>query len=179
MLIGGMAMWQMAAEGQSDKMVSDLEVLRKQRRITEFLRVEKIAPVDIHWCLLNVYGDQSVNVSTVRQWVMHFSSSNSYVKDMPHSRWPCTSVTLQNENLPDQLIHTDWLMVVNICGKRVFCSQKFALSNCVMMLFVSVLVSREMNRSIAFKATYIILKHCLWCTFMRYNDIPSSQLVHR
>jgi len=36
------------AEGQSDKMVSDLEVLRKQRRITEFLRVEKIAPVDIH-----------------------------------------------------------------------------------------------------------------------------------
>ena len=169
MLIGGMAMWQMAAEGQSDKMVSDLEVLRKQRRITEFLRVEKIAPVDIHWCLLNVYGDQSVNVSTVRQWVMHFSSSNSYVKDMPHSRWPCTSVTLQNENLPDQLIHTDWLMVVNICGKRVFCSQKFALSNSVVMLFVSVVVSMEINRRHYFQSNLHKYSFNIWSLFTIYS----------
>ena len=51
------AMWQMAAEGQSDKMVSDLEVWMKQRSDTEFLRVEKMAPADIHWHLLNICGD--------------------------------------------------------------------------------------------------------------------------
>jgi len=29
-----------------------------------------MAPTDIHWCLLNDYGDQSVHVSTARQWVV-------------------------------------------------------------------------------------------------------------
>ena len=57
----------MAAEGQSDRMVSDMEVHMKQRCGTEFLHVEKMAPTDIHQHLLNVYGDQTVDVSTVRQ----------------------------------------------------------------------------------------------------------------
>ena len=57
----------MAAEGQSDKMMSDMEVQMKQRCVTEFLHAEKIAPTDIHQCLLNVYGDQTVKVSTVKQ----------------------------------------------------------------------------------------------------------------
>ena len=68
------AMGQMTAEQQSDKMASEMEVRMKQRCITEFLHVEKIAPSDIHRCLLNVYGDQTVDVSTVRQWVARFSS---------------------------------------------------------------------------------------------------------
>ena len=51
-----------------------------------FLHVEKMAPIDIHWCLLYVYGDQTVDVSTVRQWVVRFSRSNSNVKDKPCSR---------------------------------------------------------------------------------------------
>ena len=63
----------MAAEGQSDKMVSDMEVRMKQRSVTEFLHVETIVPVDIHQHLLNVYGDQPVDVSTVRWWVVQFS----------------------------------------------------------------------------------------------------------
>jgi len=50
----------MAAEEQSD-----MKVHMKQRCVTEFLRAEKMAPTDIHWCLLNVYGDQPVDVSTV------------------------------------------------------------------------------------------------------------------
>jgi len=32
----------------------------KQRRVTEFLHVEKITPIDIHQRLLNIYGDQTV-----------------------------------------------------------------------------------------------------------------------
>ena len=53
----------MAAQRQSDKMVSDVDVCRKQRCGIEFLHVEKMAPTDIHLCLLNVYGDQTVGVS--------------------------------------------------------------------------------------------------------------------
>ena len=69
-------MWQMAAEGQSDRMASDMEVHVKQKCVVEFRHLEKIVPIDIHWCLLNFYRDQSVHVSTVRRWVVCFSSDS-------------------------------------------------------------------------------------------------------
>ena len=37
----------------------------------------KMAPIDIHRLLLNIYGECTVDVSTVRQWVVRFSSDNS------------------------------------------------------------------------------------------------------
>ena len=43
----------------------------------EFLHVEKMTPNDIHLCLLNVQGDETVDVSTVRHWVVHFSNGES------------------------------------------------------------------------------------------------------
>lgn len=62
-------MWQTAAEGQSDRLVSDIEVSMIQRYRFEFPCAEKMAPIDIHWCLLNIYGDQIVDVRAVRSWV--------------------------------------------------------------------------------------------------------------
>jgi len=50
------------AEGQSDRMVHI-----KQGSGIEFLHVEKMAPIDTYWCLLNIYGDQTMDVSTVKQ----------------------------------------------------------------------------------------------------------------
>ena len=51
------AMWQMAADEQSDTMADDRKVCVKQRCVIEFLHAEKMAPIDIHWCLLNVDED--------------------------------------------------------------------------------------------------------------------------
>jgi len=45
-------------------MVSDREMQVKQKGGIE------MAPIDIHWCLLNIYVDQTVDVSTVRQWAV-------------------------------------------------------------------------------------------------------------
>jgi len=45
---------------------SDMEVQMKQRCELAFLHVEKIAPTDICCHLLNVYGDQTVDMSTVK-----------------------------------------------------------------------------------------------------------------
>jgi len=101
------AMRQMTAEGQSDKMASDMEVRMKQRYVIEFLHAEKIAPNDIHRRLLNVYGDQTVDVSTVRRWVVRFSSGDSDVKDKPRSGRPCTAVTPRNKERLDQLIRAN------------------------------------------------------------------------
>jgi len=109
----------MTAEGQSDKMASDMEVRVKQRCVTEFLHAEKMAPNDIHQCLLNVYGDQTVDVSTVRWWVVCFSSSGSDLKDKPHSGQPCTAVTPRNEEHLDQLIHANWWITTReLCTER-------------------------------------------------------------
>jgi len=47
----------MTAEGQSDKMVSDIEVRMKQSCGIEFLHVENMAVVDIHSQWLSIYGD--------------------------------------------------------------------------------------------------------------------------
>jgi len=68
----------MAAEGQSDRMEPDVEVCMKQRSLNSSMQ-KKVAPSDIHQCLLNIYGDQTVNASTVRWWVVHFSSGSSDV----------------------------------------------------------------------------------------------------
>jgi len=37
---------------------------------------KKMVSIDIQCCLLTIYGDQSVDVSTVRQWVGWFSSGD-------------------------------------------------------------------------------------------------------
>jgi len=44
-----------------------MEHCLKERDGTEFPRAEEIAPADIHQCLLYVYGDQPVDISTERQ----------------------------------------------------------------------------------------------------------------
>ena len=56
----------MAAKGQSDKMVPDMEMHMKERYVIESLLVETIALTEIHRCLLNIYEDQIADVSTMR-----------------------------------------------------------------------------------------------------------------
>ena len=61
----------------SDQVTSDMEMCLKQRSGTEFIHAENIPFIDIHQCLLDINGDQTVAVSTVRWWVVRFSSGNS------------------------------------------------------------------------------------------------------
>ena len=48
------------------------DVRFKQRAVIEFLTVEKVPPIEIHRRMKAVYGDQRVDVSTVRCWVRRF-----------------------------------------------------------------------------------------------------------
>ena len=48
------------------------DVRFKQRAIIEFLNEEKVPPIEIHRRMQAVYGDQCVDVSTVRRWVRPF-----------------------------------------------------------------------------------------------------------
>ena len=73
----------MAVEGQSVKVASDMEMQMKQRCAIEFIHEEKVASIDIHQCLLNVYGDQTVDMSTVSWWVVCFSSGENNMREKP------------------------------------------------------------------------------------------------
>ena len=84
-------------------MASDMEVRMKKRCVNEFLYAEKVSPNDIHQRLLNVYGDQTVDVITVGRWVTRCSSGDMDVKDKPRSGRPRTAVTPRNEERLDQL----------------------------------------------------------------------------
>jgi len=44
----------------------------KQRAVIEFLTAENVPPTEIHRRMQAVYGDQHVDVSTVRRWVRRF-----------------------------------------------------------------------------------------------------------
>ena len=98
----------MVVEGRSDKVVSYTEICRKQGLVIEFLHEEEMGSTDIHRHLLRVGGDQTVDVSTVRWWVVCFSSGGCDMRNKLHSRWTCTAVTVQNEEGLDQLIHVNW-----------------------------------------------------------------------
>ena len=56
----------MTAEEKFDTIVYDMEVHLIQMCITEFPYMFEIAPTHIHRCLLNIYRDLTVNVSTLR-----------------------------------------------------------------------------------------------------------------
>ena len=71
-----------------------MEMCMKQRCVIEFLHTEKMALVDIHQRLLNGCGDQTVDVSTVRRWVVRFSSGCVYEHGMQahvHHWQKCTA----------------------------------------------------------------------------------------
>ena len=74
----------MAAEGQSDTMESVTKMRIKQRCVTEFLCVDKTSPTDIHQCLRNVCGDETVAVSTLkaRMHRQYFPSNNAIIAAM-------------------------------------------------------------------------------------------------
>jgi len=94
-------LWQTAAEGQSDKMASDIEVHMKQRYITGIPPYRNNG-TQIHQHLLNINGDQRVDVSTVRQLV--FSSGDSNVKDKACSGQPYRSLWAQDKGSCSSLV---------------------------------------------------------------------------
>jgi hypothetical protein len=90
-----------------------------------------------------------VDVSTVRRWVARFSSDDSHVKDKPRSGRSCTAVTPRNEERLDQLIRANRRITT-----RELCTELnigfSALET--MVLFVSIVVSMEINRRLYFRS---------------------------
>jgi len=70
---------------------------------------KKNAPTDIHWCLLNVHEDHTVDVSTVRWWMARFSSRDW--------QW-VTSAAAADFYQCDTWIHEWWKYIVMVIMLR-------------------------------------------------------------
>lgn len=56
-------------------MTAPSDVRFKQCAVIEFLVAKNVKPVDIHRCLLAIYGNQTLDVSSVRRWALRVKGS--------------------------------------------------------------------------------------------------------
>ena len=111
--------------------------IMKQRCVSEFPHVEKMAHIDSHQHLLNVSGNQTVDVSTVR-WCI----SAAEIATVGHLH--CCRL------LPAWHAGCSWWVKMWcwwwwLCLKIAFCSWESTLSKGVIVFLVSVVVSMQIN----------------------------------
>jgi len=82
----------------------------KERAVTEFLSAENVPPAEIHHRLQAVYGENTVNRTTVNRWAIKFrecESGRANIVDQPRSGRP-VSVTYDKHQIQvDELIKHD------------------------------------------------------------------------
>jgi len=86
--------------------VSDVRF--KQRAVIEFLTSEKVPPIEIHRRMQAVFGDQCVDVSTVRRWVRRFKdgeSGQADLSDQTRSGRPVTASDQFHQDRVEELIY--------------------------------------------------------------------------
>ena len=86
------------------------DVRFKQRAVTEFFTVEKFPPVEIHRRMQAVYGDQCVDVSTVRRWVRRVKDGELGQADLSDKTRSGRAVTASDQLHLYLLIKVDTLL---------------------------------------------------------------------
>jgi len=80
----------------------------KERAVIEFLNMEKVPPIEIHRQMQAVYGDQCVDVSTVRCWVRRFKDGElgqADLSDKTRSGRLVTASDQLHQDRVEELIH--------------------------------------------------------------------------
>ena len=88
------------------------DVRFKQHAVIEFLTAEKVPPIEIHRQMQAIYGDQCVDVSTVRCWVRRFKDGELGQADLSERTWsgrPVTASDQLHEDRTEELIHGDFV----------------------------------------------------------------------
>jgi len=73
----------------------------KQRAVTEFLRAENVTPAEIHRRLQSVYGENTVNRTTVNRWAIEFREyepGRANIVDQPRSGRPVSVTDDKHQN---------------------------------------------------------------------------------
>jgi len=82
----------------------------KQRAVTEFLSAENVTPAEIHRRIQALYGENTVNRSTVNRWAIKFREcepGRANIVDQPRSGWPVSVTDDKHQKQVDELIKHD------------------------------------------------------------------------
>ena len=93
-----------------ERSAGELSVRLKQRAVIEFLTAENVSPTDIHRRLQVVYGQETIDRSTVNRWVLKFRKSVpgcAKIEDQPRSGRPLTATDEAHKFQVDNLIQSD------------------------------------------------------------------------
>jgi len=88
------------------------DVRFKQRALIEFLTAENVLPIEIRRRMQAVYGDQCVDVSTVRRWVRRFKDGElgqASLSDKTRSGRPVTASGQLHQDRDEELIRGDFV----------------------------------------------------------------------
>ena len=82
----------------------------KQRAVTEFLSAENVTPAEIHRLLQAVYGENTVNRTTVNHWAIKFrecESGRCNIVDQPRSGRPVSVADDKHQKQGEELTKHD------------------------------------------------------------------------
>jgi len=82
----------------------------KQRGVTEFLGADNVMPAEIHRRLQTVYGENTVNRTTVNRWAIKFrecEAGRAYIVHQPRSERPVSVSDNKHQKQVDELIKHD------------------------------------------------------------------------
>ena len=82
----------------------------KQRVVTEFVSAENVTPAEIHRRLQAVYGENTVNRTTVNRWAIKFHECDpgrANIVDQPRSGRPVSVTDNKHQKQVDELIKHD------------------------------------------------------------------------
>lgn len=79
------------------KMADVTDTCMRHTVVVEILTANKISHTEIHRCLKSVYGEHTVDVSTVRCWFRLFKIGGTAFRDKPQSSRGATEVTADNK----------------------------------------------------------------------------------
>jgi hypothetical protein len=94
-------------------MADIVDVRTGPREVTEFLTLEGSSPIRIHTCLRCVYGEDAIDVRSVRLWVRRFKNSKRDGDDRSRNSRPDTIATETTTMLMRRFRNTAVLRLVN------------------------------------------------------------------
>jgi len=112
--------------------------------------------LDIHQHLLNIYGDQTVHVNTMKQWVVHLNRGNSGSPLLVQicARMVCRLLFIAGKN-PEQTVK-------NCVQKQCFFAKDLFYQIGVIVFFVAIVVSIKTNRKRYFQSDLCTITVNLW-----------------
>ena len=99
----------------------------KQRAVTEFLSAENVTPAEIHRRLQDVYGENTVNRTTVTRWAIKFREcepGHANIVDQPSSGRPVSLTDDKHQKQVDELIKHDCRITQKQIAGRLGMSRK-------------------------------------------------------